>query len=167
MNLLEKKIWDYVDGLCTLEEQETIKQLIANDPVYRDKYTELMAMQQNMELLELEEPSMAFSNKVMDKISLQSQPLSAKVMIDKRIIYGIAALLGSMLVAILAVSIYQVDWTEVDLNMQANFTINYADLGNKIQISSNAKTTIMYAFFMFDIVAGLMLLDRFLRKKMV
>ena len=40
MNLIEEKIWDYVDGLCTLEEQETIKQLIANDPVYRDKYAE-------------------------------------------------------------------------------------------------------------------------------
>ena len=167
MNLIEKKIWDYIDGLCTLEEQETIKQLIANDPVYRDKYAELMAMQQNMELLELDEPSMSFTNKVMDKISLQSQPLSAKVVIDKRIIYGIGALLGFMLVASLAVPIYQVDWTVVDFNMQANFTINYADLGNKIQISSNAKTTIMYAFFMFDIVAGLMLLDRYLRKKMV
>ena len=167
MNLIEEKIWDYIDGLCTLEEQETIKQLIANDPVYRDKYTELMAMQQNMELLELDEPSMSFTNKVMDKINLQSQPLSAKVMIDKRIIYGIAALLGFMLVASLAVSIYQVKWNTVDFDMQANFTINYADLGNKIQISSNIKTTIMYAFFMFDIVAGLMLLDRYLRKKMV
>jgi len=167
MNLIEEKIWDYVDGLCTLEEQETIKQLIANDPVYRDKYAELMAMQQNMELLELDEPSMSFTNKVMDKINLQSQPLSAKVMIDKRIIYGIAALLGFMLVASLAVSIYQVKWNTVDFDMQANFTINYADLGNKIQISSNIKTTIMYAFFMFDIVAGLMLLDRYLRKKMV
>ena len=167
MNLIEEKIWDYLDGLCTLEEQETIKQLIANDPVYRDKYAELMAMQQNMELLELDEPSMAFSNKVMDKISLQSQPLSAKVMIDKRIIYGIAALLGFMLVASLAVSIYQVEWSKIDFDMQSNFTINYADLGNKIQISSNIKTTIMYAFFMFDVVAGLMLVDRYLRKKMV
>ena len=167
MNLIEEKIWDYIDGLCTLEEQETIKQLIANDPVYSDKYAELMAMQQNMELLELDEPSMSFTNKVMDKISLQSQPLSAKVMIDKRIIYGIAALLGFMLVASLAVSIYQVEWSKIDFDMQSNFTINYADLGNKIQISSNIKTTIMYAFFMFDVVAGLMLVDRYLRKKMV
>lgn len=165
MNLIEEKIWDYIDGLCTLEEQETIKQLIANDPVYRDKYAELLAVEQNMQHLELDEPSMAFTNKVMDKISLQSKPLSANVAIDKRIIYGISALMGFMLLASLALTVYQVDWSTVSFSMPDSYKINYDDLANKMQISSNVKTTLIYSFLMFDIVAGLMLLDRYFRKK--
>ena len=166
MNLIEEKIWDYIDGLSTSEEQETIKQLIAIDPVYRDKYAELMAMKQNMAFLELDEPSMSFTNKVMDKVSLQSKPLSVSAVVDKRIIYGISALLGFMLLASLGVTVYQVDWSAVNFSMNTDFKINYAELGSKIQISSAAKTIFIYTFFMFDIVASLMLLDKYLSKKM-
>jgi hypothetical protein len=166
MNLIEEKIWDYIDGFCTLEEQEAIKQLITNDPVYIDKYTELMAIEQNMQHLELDEPSMAFTNKLMDKISLQIKPLSASAAIDKRIIYGISALLGFMLLASLGFTAYQVDWSAVSFSLPSNYKIDYNELGSKIQIPTTVKTIIIYSFFMFDIIAGLMLLDRYLRKKM-
>lgn len=166
MNLIEEKIWDYIDGFCTLKEQETIKQLIANDPVYRDKYVELMALQENMNYLELDEPTMAFTNQVMDKISLQSKTLSASVTIDMRIIYGISALLGFMLLASLTFTAFQVDWSAISFSMPANFKIDYDALISEIQISSNAKTTLIYCFFIFDIIAGLIMLDRYLRNKM-
>ena len=97
MNPVEDRIWDYIDGFCSLEEKETIAQLIINDPVYRDKYAELMDLQQSLSLMELNEPAMAFTHKVMDKIAMQNQPLSAKASIDKRIIYGITSLFGLML----------------------------------------------------------------------
>jgi hypothetical protein len=165
MNPIEKKIWDYIDGFCSLKEQKTIKQLIDNDPVYRDKYAELTAIEQNMQLLELDAPSMAFANKVMDKISLKSKPLSVSAVVDKRIIYGISALLGLMLLASLCFTVYQIDWTAVSFSIPADFQIDYNELGSKIKISANLKTILLYAFLMFDIVAGLMLLDRYLRKR--
>ncbi|MBU2045487.1 MAG: hypothetical protein KJ712_02000, partial [Bacteroidetes bacterium] len=86
MNTVEEGIWDYIDGLSSLEEQEAISQLIANDPVYQDKYQELLAIQKDIQLIELDEPSMSFTNKVMDKVAFQIKPLSAKAMVDKRII---------------------------------------------------------------------------------
>ncbi len=44
----------------------------------------------------------------MDKITLQSEPLSAKVLKDKRIIYGISALFASMLIACFVVMVKSV-----------------------------------------------------------
>lgn len=165
MNQVEERIWDYIDGLCTLEEQETIKQLIANDPIYSAKYEELIAIEYDMNYLELDEPAMAFTNRVMDKISLQSKPLSASAVIDKKIIYGIAALLGFTLFICLGFAFTQIDWSIISLNIPQNLGFDYSTVLSQIQISTSAKNTLMYSFFMFDTVAGLMLLDKFLRKK--
>jgi hypothetical protein len=166
MNPIEDRIWDYIDGFCSLEEQETISQLIAHDPVYRDKYEELIALQQSLNQLELDEPSMAFTNKVMDKIALQSQPLTAKSLIDKRIIYGISALFGFMLLTCLIVLLKEINWSAA-IALPENLTVNYNQIGSKFVLSSGVKTGLMYSFFMFDIVAGLMILDKYLRKRLV
>jgi hypothetical protein len=166
MNPIEDRVWEYIDGFCSLEEQEIISQLIVNDPVYRDKYAELMDLQQNINLLEIDEPPMAFTNKVMDKITLQSKPLSAKATIDKRIIYGISALFGIMLLVCLVVIINNIDWT-TSINIPENITDNYKAVESKFSISAANKTALMYSFFMFDIIAGLMLLDKYLRKRLV
>ena len=166
MNPVEDRIWDYIDGFCSLEEQKTISQLIAHDPVYRDKYEELMTLQQSLNQLELDEPSMAFTNKVMDKIALQSQPLTAKSLIDKRIIYGISALFGFMLLACLVVLIKEINWA-ASITIPESLTVNYNQIGSKFVLSSGVKTGLMYSFLMFDIVAGLMILDKYLRKRLV
>ena len=97
MKSVEEKLWDYIDGVCSSEEQKEIRQLIADDAVFRSKYNELMQIQNDMEALDLDMPSMSFTNKVMDKITLQSAPLSAKARINKRIIYAIAGIFSLML----------------------------------------------------------------------
>ena len=166
MNPIEDKIWDYIDGFCSLEEQQTISQLIATNPVYRDKYEELMALQLNLSQLELDQPSMSFTNKVMDKIALQSQPLTAKSLIDKRIIYGISALFGFMLLACLVVLLKEINWS-ASIALPEKFNINYNQIESKFMLSSGFKTGLMYSFFMFNIIAGLMILDKYLRKRLV
>lgn len=165
MNPVEDRIWDYIDGFCSLEEKETIAQLIINDPVYRDKYAELMDLQQSLSLMELDEPAMAFTHKVMDKIAMQNQPLSAKASIDKRIIYGISSLFGLMLLVCLVVIIKEIDWS-ASVTLPENLKVNYKALESNFHLSVATKTTLMYSFFMFDIIAGLMILDKYLRKRL-
>lgn len=162
---IEQKLWDYIDGLCSLKEREEIAYLIKTDPAYKNKYEELMALQIDLQALDLDEPSMAFTNKVMDKIALISKPLSAKALIDKRIIYGIASMFGFLIVACLVIVLSQINWN-TPLNMPVNFKIDFSGIGDKINISNSTKTFLIYAFFMFDTILGLMILDKYFRKKL-
>ena len=164
MSPIEDKIWDYIDGLCSLEEQETISQLIANNQVYSNKYAELIELQKSLNMIDLEEPTMAFTNKVMDKIAIQTQPLSLKVRIDKRIIYGISAIFAFLLLGCLVILLLNIDWS-ISVNIPINLKVNDAVLENNFYSSSAAKSALMYSFFMFDMIVGLMILDKIIRKK--
>ena len=163
MNTIEERIWDYLDGLCSSEEQEIILKLIANDPVYQDKYQELLAVQKDIQLLEWDEPSMSFTNKVMDKVVFQSKPLSAKARIDKRIIYGISAVFGILLLVCLTIVFKGIDWS---LSTTLPVKLNFDQFTSQIKISSEAKNFILYGFLMFDTIAALMLMDKYLRKRL-
>ena len=165
MKSVEDRIWDYIDGLCTLEEQEAISQLIAKDPVYRDLYNELMDLHASLNQLILEEPAMAFTNKVMDKIALQSEPLSAKSRIDTRIIYGISGLFGLMLLGCFVILLKNIDWS-VAINPSVDMAVNVKKIESAFLISAATQTIFMYSFLMFDIIAGLFILDKYLRNKL-
>lgn len=161
MNHMEERIWDYIDGLCSEEEQATIAHLITHDPVYSSKYQELKALQNDFQLLELDEPSMAFTNKVMEKVALQSKPLSAKAMIDKRVIYGIASVFVTLMLLCLVIAVKDINWAaSINSPSQINFDLS------QVKLSEANKTLILYGFFMFDMTAALMLLDKFLRRKL-
>ncbi len=163
MNMIEERIWDYLDGLSSLEEQEIITNLIANDPIYKEKYQELLAIQKDIQLLELDEPSMSFTNKVMDKVAFQSKPLSAKAMIDKRIIYGISAVLGVLLLACLAIAFKGIDWS---LSATVPVKFNLDQFTSQFKLSSEARKLFLYGFLMFDTIAALMVMDKYLRKRL-
>ncbi|MEO5912400.1 MAG: hypothetical protein ABIP95_16050 [Pelobium sp.] len=162
---IEQKIWDYIDGLCSLKEQEEIALLIKNNPTYKNKYEELMALQLDLQALDLDEPSMAFTNKVMDKITLINKPLSAKALIDKRIIYGLGSIFGILILACLVIVLSQVNWN-IPLNTPSSFKVDLSVIGDDFNISSSTKTFLMYSFFMFDTILGLMILDKYFRKKL-
>nr|MBC7612837.1 hypothetical protein [Pseudopedobacter sp.] len=163
MNTIEERIWDYLDGICSSEEQEIILKLIANDPVYQDKYQELLAVQKDIQLLELDEPSMSFTNKVMDEVAFQSKPLSAKAKIDKKIIYGISTMFGVLLLICLAITFKGIDWSS---SAALPVKLNLDQLSKQIKLSSEAKNLILYGFLMFDTIAALMLMDKYLRKRL-
>jgi hypothetical protein len=163
MNTIEERIWDYLDGLCSLEEHEIISKLIANDPVYQDKYQELLVFQKDIQLLELDEPSMSFTNNVMDKVAFQTKPLSAKARIDKRIIYGIAVVFGAILLICLVITFKGIDWSS-SASLPAK--LNLDQFTSQIKLSSEAKNLILYGFLMFDTIAALMLMDKYLRKRL-
>lgn len=165
MNHIEERIWDYIDGLCSAEEQAAISHLIVNDPVYRDKYQELMALQNDFRLLELDEPAMTFTNKVMEKVALQSKPLSAKALIDKRIIYGIASVFVALILVCVVIAVKDINWA-ASFNMPSQINFNISQISSQFKLSEANKTLILYGFFMFDIIAALMLLDKFLRRKL-
>src|ERR1700712_5129123 len=90
MNNLEERLWNYIDGTCSAEEQRAIDILIAQDESVRSKYEELLALNSEFSKMEVDEPSMAFTYNVMEGIRAEIAQKPLKAGINKRIIRGIS-----------------------------------------------------------------------------
>lgn len=160
MNLIEKRIWDYLDGTDTAEQSELTGQLIKSDPLYRQVYNECNSFNSLVSAIDQEEPSMGFSRNVMERINLEPAHASFKSLIDRRIIFGIAGFFLFTITALLVVLFYQIDWTQTTGFKTPEFTMPAIDTAKYL------NSTFINTFFFVDIIIGLYLLDGFLRKKL-
>ncbi|HYK75567.1 MAG TPA: hypothetical protein VEV16_01190 [Daejeonella sp.] len=161
MNIVEQRIWDYLDGTCSSQERKDVETLIHTDPVFQAAYQEQKALHESLSTFELEEPSMAFTRNVMELVKLEPRPGSVKSLIDKRIIYGIAAFFLITITAFLIAALWQVNWTEPASGLAAEYQLP------KVDFSKYLSSTLINMFFFADIILGLYLLDSFLRKRLV
>src|ERR1700733_12773064 len=90
MNNIDEKLWEYIDGKCTADEQKTISSLIAGDESFRLKNEELLALNNYFSAMELDEPPMAFTYNVIEAIRTEQAQQPLKAAINKRIIRGIS-----------------------------------------------------------------------------
>lgn len=160
MNLIEQRIWDYLDGTGTLQERELTERLIKTDPVYQQVYQECKSFNSLVSAADQDEPSMGFTRNVMERINLEPVPASFKSLIDKRIIFGIAGFFLFTITALLGVLFYQIDWSETAGFKIPEFTMPAIDS------SKYLNSTYINIFFFVDIIIGLYLFNGFLRKRM-
>ncbi|WP_295673582.1 hypothetical protein [uncultured Mucilaginibacter sp.] len=159
MNNIEEILWNYIDGSCTPEEQNIIKTLIAEDEAYRLKYQELLILNKEFMAIELEEPSMAFTYKVMEGIRAENALVPLKARINKKIIIGIALFFVVTLVAMLGMVFASVNWSAVSAPVNLTYSV-------KMPSIDAGKTKIAVdGFVFFDVILALYLLDGYLRKK--
>jgi hypothetical protein len=154
---IEMKLWDYIDGMSAAEERSVIEKLIAEKSEWNAKYHELLDMDQLIKATELEQPSMRFTKNVMEEIARYQIAPAAKIYINKKIIWGIAAFFISVIAAFIIYGIIQVNWSE---GTSDNNVLGY-DV-TRINYSRMFDNTYLNLFMMFNIVLGLMLLDRYL-----
>jgi magnesium-transporting ATPase (P-type) len=155
---MEERLWDYMDGTCSIHERSSVEKLLENNPEWKAKYYELMEVQQLMQSAELESPSMRFSKNVMDEISKLHIAPATKTYIDKKIIWGLGIFFIALLVGFLIYGFGQVDW-----NAKGNSTI--AENLNKVNFSRFFSNTWVNIFMMVNVVLGLFLLDNYLSNK--
>jgi hypothetical protein len=161
MNTVEEKLWNYIDGTCSEDEQKAIGILIAQDETYKRKYEELLALNQEFSKMELDEPPMAFTYNVMETIRTEHAQRPLKAGINKRIIRGIA---GFFIVSILAMLIYALSSTHIssaNISAQMPVSLKLPDLKNYF------NKQVLEGFVFFDVVLGLFLFDSYLRRKNV
>ena len=158
---IEERLWDYIDGRSNAEEKSFIEDLIATQQEWRNKYHELLDVHHLMEnSLELDEPSMRFSQNVMETITrLQITP-ATKTYINKKIIYGIGIFFLVMVIGMVVYGLGQVNWA--DNSATPDLITKY---NNKIDFSRFFNNTYTTIFMMINLVIGLMLLDMWLGKK--
>ena len=160
MNLTEQRIWDYLDGTGTLQERELTERLIKSDPLYQQVYEECRSFNSLVSEADQDEPSMGFTRNVMERINLEPVPASFKSLIDKRIIFGIAAFFLFTITALLGVLFYQIDWSQTAGFKMPEFMMPSIDTGKYL------NSSYINIFFFVDIIIGLYLFDGFLRKRL-
>ena len=157
---IEEKLWDYIDGSMEKGEQEFIEQLLQNNQEWKAKYAELMEVHQLMQDdLELEHPSLRFTQNVMEEISRLYITPATRNYINKNVIWGIGIFFLTTIIGLIAYTLGQIDWSQPDSNGIMN------DMQVNMNWSQVFNSTYMNVFIMVNIVLGLMLLDMYLTKK--
>ena len=156
---MEERLWEYIDGFSSPDDLPVVKRLIEENQSWREKYNELVEVNQLLHATELEEPSMRFTKNVMEEITrLQIAP-AASSYINHRIIWGIGIFFIVLIVGFLIYGFGQIDWTA-----SSDTSLLPVDIRN-VDYSALFNNTYINIFMMINVVLGLMLLDKVLMNK--
>ena len=154
--LMDTRIWDYIDGQGTPAERAAVEQLIAEHAEWKAAFTELTEVHQLIQVADAEHPSMRFTRNVMEEIAKLHIAPAAREYINKKIIWGIAAFFITVIASFLIYGFSQMEWTSGNSN-------NYLQVDvPKLDFSVMFNNTYINIFMMANVILGLMLLDRYL-----
>ena len=158
---IEEKLWNYLDGTINPTEQSEIEQLIETNLEWKRTYSEVLeAHKMLQEDFHLDEPSMRFTQNVMEEIGRLYIAPATKSYINKNIIWGIGIFFVVTIIAILGYGISLIQWNtgSADANLPIDLT--------KVDYSVVFNNTYTNIFLGINVILGLALLDMYLRKKM-
>jgi len=158
MNNMEEKLWAYIDGNCSTEEQQAISELIHADVQIRAKYEQLLQLNAEFSGMELDEPPMAFTYNVMEAIRTENARVPLKAAINKKIIRGI----GLFFILTLTAAII---FILANIKFSGGQTANLSQYIKMPAIDAEKAKILVQAFVFFDVVLGLYLFDAYLRRK--
>jgi hypothetical protein len=158
MNSIEEKLWNYIDGNSSPEEQQAINLLIEQDEVYRKKYHELLVLNAEFAAIELDEPPMAFTYNVMETIRNEYAQAPLKARANQNIIKGIGLFFVLMISALLIFALVNINWS-AGASTAAPVKFNMPNFSHYL------TSPLMQGFWFFDVVLALYIFDTYLRKK--
>lgn len=150
---IQQQLWDYIDGHCDALLKARIEEWIATDPEWKEEYAQILAFHKLLpELTEAEEPSMRFTQNLMENIAGKSVARPAQAYINPFIVRSIAAFfIISMLVSVVYAFINN------------NWSVHVAGTAYAFDIALDANT--MNVLTMVNVVAGLLFIDALFRRK--
>ena len=160
--LMEERLWDYIDELSSISEKTAIEKLIATNLEWKNKYHELLEAHQLMMSTELQEPSMRFTKNVMEEIAKYHVAPATRSYINKKIIWSIGGFFIIMIVGFLIYALSQVNYADTGT---PKIISEYNSTMDKMDWSKFFNSTYTTVFMMINVVLGLMLLDIYLTRK--
>jgi anti-sigma factor RsiW len=157
---IEEKLWLYIDGQLPEQEKSLVDHLIDSDRAWKEKYQELLEVNELLRSSELDAPSMRFTRNVMEEISKMHIAPATRSYINKRIIWGLGIFFITMLIGVLAYGISQASLGSSEPGQISR------NLG-KLDFSKLFSNTWVNIFLGVNVFLGLVLLDHYLsnRKK--
>jgi hypothetical protein len=159
---IEERLWDYIDGLSSMNEKSAIEKLIETNLEWKNKYHELLEAHQLMQSTELEEPSMRFAKNVMEEIAKYHVAPATKTYINKKIIWGIGGFFIAMIIGFLIYAFSQIHFTDT---ATPKLLTEYNNTVNKVDWSRFFTSTYTNIFMSINVVLGLIMLDIYLTRK--
>lgn len=155
---IEIQIWAYIDGDCTISEQQRVAALIAKDAEWKETYDNLLALHKTVQTgIEPEQVSSSFTDNVMAKIET---PVAQKTIMSIALTWGIRAITAFFIISfgvILAFYIATADFSLAETTAIAR---------PEFTIPATAKPTIgMFAGFVM-LIFLLMMADTLFRRRM-
>lgn len=158
---MEEMLWDYIDGGGDAGQISFIERLLETDAAWQGKYKELLDVHRLMqESITLDEPSMRFTQNVMEEISRLYITPAASNYINKNVIRGIGIFFLITIVGLLVYSFGQTNWSETG-SVPGMDKLNVG----RFDWSRLYNSTYTNIFIMVNIVLGLMLVDMYLTRK--
>jgi len=161
---IEHRIWEFIDGHCSPSERSAIIQNIADRPVWKSKYNELLSIHEMLQKEELDMPSLRFTKNVMEEISRYQVAPATKNYINKNVIRGISSFFLVMIVGLLIYFVGQIHWNS---NSTDNLVPAFSLDADKLNWSKMLNNTYVNIFIGINVILGLILLDKYMqgRKK--
>lgn len=160
---IEARLWEYIDGICSAEDRLFIDELIATNKEWKAKYQELLELQNLLtNQLELDAPSMRFTQNIMEAITKHHIAPAAKAYINKRVVWGIAGFFICTIVGLLIAGLAQMNWSLA--SGSGSLPIDFGKLNN-VNFSGVFNSTYISMFMMVNVILGLVLLDMYLGRR--
>jgi hypothetical protein len=155
MSTIEEQLWNYIDGNCSADEKATVEARLATDLQYKGLYNELLALNNEINKVDLDEPSMSFIRNVMEQVNLELKPVALKTKVNNRLINIIGAFFIVTLVFLVGYAFATSKNTFTFELPKLDNSFNFGTVNNKIAIN---------IFLFIDAILALVYLDGYLRK---
>jgi hypothetical protein len=159
---MEKRIWEFIDGHCSEEEKGVIRQQLADNPVWRSKFDELMTVHNLLRQEALEMPSMRFTKNVMEEITRFQVAPATKNYINKNVIRGISAFFLIMIGGLFIYFLGEIHWSG---NSTGTLLPAYNLGASKLNWGKMLNNSYVTIFMGISAILGLILIDKYLQTR--
>ncbi len=98
-------IWKYLDGECTPQEKEQVQHLLTHDNAFADELELAKSLQETLQDMEPEQPSMRFSANLVEKLPALYRPVHTSAdILPKGLVRFFGSLVGT--VALLSLGLF-------------------------------------------------------------
>ena len=158
---IELRIWEFIDGHCNEVEKAFVMQQLAENPVWRSKYNELLGVHELLQKQELDMPSLRFTKNVMEEIAQYHVAPATKNYINKNVIRGITAFFLTMIAGLFIYFLGQIHWTSSSSNSILPVSLD----ATKMNWSKLLNNSYINIFLGISAILGLILVDKYLQAK--
>lgn len=149
-------IWKYLDGECTPQEKEQVQHLRTHDNAFADELELAKSLQETLQDMEPEQPSMRFSANLVEKLPALYRPVHTSAdILPKGLVRFFGSLVGT--IALLSLGLFfagqGVMGNQIGsgkLNILGRYTLDLGVFSNPMVFSTFLVSLAVLSYFLMD-----------------
>lgn len=149
-------IWKYLDGECTPQEKEQVQHLRTHDNAFADELELAKSLQETLQAIEPEQPSMRFSANLVEKLPALYRPVHTSAdILPKGLVRFFGSLVGT--IALLSLGLFfagqGVMGNQIGsgkLNILGRYTLDLGVFSNPMVFSTFLVSLAVLSYFLMD-----------------